>query len=92
MTERLREQKVRCVGVRDPDQGDNPTQGLFSFPGDQSPEQLLLDPENMDRAGHDIDKLADAHSRASTQGHGYTGADAAKRIFRALYAELGMER
>jgi predicted ATPase len=90
MVDRLRGQGVRAVGIRDPDQGDAPSQGLFSLPGDCSPEQLLLDDNNLGRAEKLLGGIKAAACRAKVQGHGYAGSEAAKRIFAGLCSELEM--
>jgi hypothetical protein len=87
---RLRGQGVRAVGVRDPDQGEAPGHGLFALPGDCSPEQLLLEDANLERAEKLLAGVKDAAGRAKVQGHGYAGSEAAKRIFSGLTSELEM--
>jgi predicted ATPase len=92
MSDRFRHQGVRCIGVRDPDQAGNPAKGLFSLPGGQSPETLLLDPQNIARAEHFIHELGKAYDRAQAYGLGYSGAERAKRVFRALCSELYLQQ
>ncbi len=88
MVARLRQQNVRAVGVRDPDIGANGEVGLFSLPGNVSPEEVLLDAENIQRADAFYSGFAVAYARASAQGLGYAGSARAKREMRALPLEL----
>jgi len=90
MVSRLRDQGVRAVGVRDADYGEAPAKGLFSLPGDRSPEQILLEPANLERGEKLLAGLKDAVDRAKVQGQGYAGSEAAKRIFAGLASELEM--
>jgi len=91
MCARLRGQKIRCVAVRDADQGEDPVNGVFALPGELSPEQLLLESGNILRGERLVNGLTAAHTRAAAHGLGHSGSEQAKRIFQALCAELGME-
>lgn len=88
----LRGQRVQAVGVRDPDIGENPPDGLFSLPGRLSPEQTLLAEENINEAERLIDGLREAFERASVHGNGFEGSQKAKRIFEVLPHEAGLEK
>jgi predicted ATPase len=88
MVGKLRMQEVHAVGVRDPDVGEDGATGLFSLPGDVSPEQVLLEPHNIVRADSFYPGFSAAHARALIQGRGYAGSAQAKRVMRALPAEL----
>lgn len=86
----FRVQGIRAVGVRDPDVGENPVEGMFSLPGERSPEQTLLDIENIQEATRLVDGLQDAFKRARAHGLGYEGAKWAKRVFDVLPHEAGL--
>lgn len=88
MVARLREQDVRAIGVRDPDFGGAPPQGLFSLPGNQLPEQLLLDPANVARTEQFWNGITEAVALARVQGQGLQGAAQAKRVFAALCKQV----
>lgn len=88
MVAKLRGEEVRAVGVRDPDQGDAPEQGLFSLPGNGCPEQILLSQENVTRAETFLAGVTNAYDRALVRGHGYAGSQAHKRVFEGLCSEL----
>lgn len=88
MVARLRMQKVRAVGVRDADQGESSENGLFSLPGNVSPEELLLDDANLRRAEQLLAGVCGAEQRARVQGQGYRGSEAAKKVFSGLCTEL----
>jgi hypothetical protein len=65
---------------------------MFSLPGNLSPEQTLLQEENIAEATNLIDGLQDAFERAKVHGLGYEGSKAAKRIFEVLPHEAGLEK
>ncbi|MGO9830211.1 MAG: ATP-dependent nuclease [Myxococcaceae bacterium] len=88
--EALREQRVRAVGVRDADVGEQFEKGLLSLPGDMAPEVLLLDPANIARASGHIADLQMAFERAEVRGQGLQGTKKAKKVFNALCDEVGM--
>ena len=86
----FRDQGINAIGVRDPDIGSNPDEGVFSLPGDMSPEELLLSKGNLNAASQHVDGLLEAYSRAEACGLGYEGSKRAKRIFEALPHEAGI--
>lgn len=88
MVARLRGQGVRAVGVRDPDQGAAPAQGLFSLPGALSPEELLLGNANVVRTEGLLHGITAAVELARVQGQGLQGAAQAKKVFAALCKQL----
>lgn len=91
MVKSFKERGVRAIGVRDPDIGENTTLGLFSLPGDQAPESLLLEPNNLTRAESFVSGIKDAFDRAKAQGLGLQGSKWSKKIFEALPGEAGLE-
>lgn len=91
MVTRLRSQGVRCVGVRDPDQGDDVGHGLFSLPGDASPEALLLEGDNLERGERLLAGVKAAADLARVVGYGYTGSEAAKRVFSGVASGMAIE-
>lgn len=90
MVSLFRGQGIQAVGVRDPDIGENPSEGLFSLPGNLSPEQTLLDEQNIEKASQFIDGIRDAFERAKIHGLGFEGSKTAKRIFEVLPHEAGL--
>jgi hypothetical protein len=92
MVTMFRNQGIQAIGVRDPDIGDNPVDGMFSLPGNLSPEQTLLQEENIAEAAKLIDGIQDAFERAKVHGLGFEGSKAAKRIFEVLPHEVGLEK
>lgn len=89
----FRGQGVNAVGVRDPDIGDNPVEGMFSLPGNRSPEETLLDDANIQRAGHFVDGIEYAVEQAKAAALDITRpSKKAKRVFEVLPHELGVER
>ena len=89
LVEKFRGQGVRAVGVRDPDIGGDLAIGMFSLPGNLSPEEVLLEHGNVARADGIYPGLREAVDRASARGAGYQGSARAKRVMRALPSELG---
>ncbi len=92
MVSSLRQQEVRAVGVRDPDIGQDIATGLFSLPGDEAPESLLLNNDNITRAESYIDGIQDAFEKARVQGNNLKGSKYSKKIFEALPHEIGIEK
>jgi predicted ATPase len=88
----FREQSIRAIGVRDADVGDNPASGMFSLPGDRSPEELLLDEENIKQAEQFVNGLLSAFERAKARGLGFNGSKWAKKVFEALSYEAGISK
>lgn len=88
----FRSQGVQAVGVRDPDIGDNPNDGMFSLPGNLSPEQTLLHEENIVAAASYVDGLQDAFERAKMHGLGFDGSKKAKKIFEVLPHEARLTK
>lgn len=89
LVRRLRATGVRAVGVRDPDIGPAPAEGMFSLPGLQSVEELLLHPENIERTEEILSGVRAAFARALALG-GQRGnaSERAKRVLAALALEL----
>jgi len=85
----LREQGVCAVGVRDPDVGPDSATGLFSLPGDQAPEALLLDSNNLTKAENHINGIKDAFETARVLGHDSKRAQWHKKVLSGLANELG---
>src|SRR5262249_37673111 len=89
MVARLRAQGVRAVGVRDPDQGSSPNDGLFAIPGqDACPEALLVNDDNVARAERYFAGIKEKHDLAKTRGEDLSGSAKSKRVFDALCAEI----
>lgn len=91
MTRHFRAQGMRCVGVRDPDTGADPQNGLLSLPGTTSIEEILLEGANLQRTEVLLSGVIAAEGRARVRARDLTGAAAAKRTFEALCEELGAE-
>ncbi len=87
----LRLAGVRAVGVRDADIGGAADQGLFTLPGNASPEEMLLGADNLARAEAFIAGITDAYARARVQADGLEGSLRAKKIMKALPAELNRD-
>lgn len=88
MVTRFRSEDVRAIGVRDPDIGDAPNQGMFSLPGEVAPETLLLALENVQAAESYLNGIVDAFERAKLVGLKLTGSKWAKEVFPALAHEM----
>jgi len=88
MVSRFRAEGVRAVGVRDPDIGDAPADGIFSLPGDVAPETLLLRQENVEAAETFLNGITDAFEKAKLVGLQLTGSRWAKQVFPALAQEM----
>jgi predicted ATPase len=89
MVKSFRDGNVRAIGVRDPDIGDDKHNGIFSLPGDQAPESLLLHVDNIKNAEGWINGISDAFGRAKARGIGLTGSKWAKAVFAVLPHEVG---
>ncbi len=89
MVKSFRESGVRAIGVRDPDIGDEKIAGIFSLPGNQAPESLLLDAENIRNAETYINGIGAAVEKAKARGIGLTGSKWAKAVFTGLPHEIG---
>ncbi len=90
LTQAFRAGGCRAVGVRDPDIGDDPPNGVFSLPGNLAPEALLLERENLMAAEALLNGLGEAFERARAVGIGRVGSDWAKHVFRALAIQMGL--
>lgn len=75
---------IRAVGVRDGDIGEGARDALLSLPGDLSPEELLIAPENIQRAERLVDGIQQSYQMAVVAAIGLTGSARAKRIMAAL--------
>lgn len=92
MVTRLRGEGVRAIGVRDPDIGDAPAEGVFSLPGDLAPESLLLADANIAAAESMLNGVTEAFDRAKVAGLQHTGSKWAKQVFPALAHEMAISR
>ena len=88
MVARFRGEGVRAIGVRDPDIGDAPADGIFSLPGGIAPESLLLSPENIEATEKLLNGIVEAFEKAKLAGLKLTGSKWAKKVFPALAHEL----
>jgi hypothetical protein len=85
----FRNNEVHCIGVRDPDIGEDRTRSLFSLPGDKAPEILLLASENLNRAEQNIlNGIGKAFERAKSEGLTY---DRESKKFKAIMRGLASE-
>lgn len=82
--------KVRAVGVRDPDIGPSPADGMFSLPGDAAPESLLLSDANIAAAGDFLNGISACFSKAKAAGIGHAGSEWSKRVFPSLAHEMDL--
>ncbi|CAB3862116.1 hypothetical protein LMG26842_03405 [Achromobacter dolens] len=87
----FRDQRVRAVGVRDPDIGADPPNAMFSLPGQLAPESLLLAAPNIVSANRFMNGIVDALTRAASRGLGLQGSERDKAIFVALAHEMRVE-
>lgn len=92
MTIAMREQRLRVIGVRDPDQGDNPAAHLLTLPGDLAPETMLLTGENIARAERLISGLTDAFRRAEVAVRHLNGTERFKSLFALLPDEVNLSK
>jgi len=90
MVMRLRGEGVRTIGVRDPDIGDAPAEGIFSLPGDLAPESLLLTEANIAATEALLNGVTDAFDRAKVVGLQHAGSKWAKKVFPALAHEMSI--
>ncbi len=88
MVTRFRAEGVRAIGVRDPDIGDAPADGIFSLPGNVAPETLLLDQENVQATEAFLNGITEAFDKAKLAGLQLTGSKWAKQVFPALAHEM----
>jgi predicted ATPase len=88
MVKRFRDEGVRAIGVRDPDIGDAPNNGVFSLPGDLAPESLLLQEENIKNAELILHGIGDAFEKAKIAGLKLAGSKWSKQVFQALAQEM----
>ena len=88
MVARFRTEGVRAIGVRDPDIGDAPADGIFSLPGELAPESLLLEQANIEAAEQLLNGVTDAFERAKVVGLQLAGSARAKKVFPALAHEM----
>jgi len=88
MVIRFRGEGVRSIGVRDPDIGEAPADGIFSLPGDVAPESLLLSQENVEAAETLLNGVTEAFEKAKLAGLKLTGSKWAKQVFPALAHEM----
>ncbi len=90
MVNSFRQKKVRAVGVRDADIGGDKNQYLFSLPGNEAPEVLLLSEGNLQRAEKLIDGISKSFEFAKSQSLGKIGSKRIKEIFKVLSKELNL--
>lgn len=88
MVGRFRGEGVRAIGVRDPDIGDAPADGIFSLPGDLAPESLLLSEKNIEAAEDLLNGIGEAFEKAKLAGLKLAGSKWAKAVFPALAYEI----
>jgi hypothetical protein len=88
----FRDQRVRAVGVRDPDIGADPPNAMFSLPGQLAPESLLLAEPNIRSASRFMDGITNALTRAAARGLGLQGSERDKAIFGALAHEMRVDK
>lgn len=92
LTAAFRREGCRAIGIRDPDIGDAPQQGILSLPGNQAPEALLLDQANINACDASLlDGVALAFERARAAGHGRAGSAWAKAVFPALAGAMALD-
>lgn len=88
MVTRFRNEGVRAIGVRDPDIGDAPKEGVFSLPGDVAPESLLLSEANINSAEALLNGISEAFDKAKLAGLHLAGSKCSKQVFQALAHEM----
>lgn len=93
LTDAFRAEGCRAIGIRDPDIGDAPAEGILSLPGDGAPETLLLDQFNIQACDEtSLDGIALAFDRARAAGHGRAGSAWAKAVFPALASAMSLDQ
>ncbi|WP_207000869.1 ATP-dependent nuclease [Trinickia mobilis] len=90
LVESFRSAGVRVVGVRDGDMGADQLNNMLSLPGNLSPEELLLSPENVGRTERWINGFRDVFAQAEVTALGTRGAVRAKRIMSVLPLKSGL--
>lgn len=91
LVQTFRSEGVRAIGVRDPDIGDSPGSYVFSLPGDEAPEELLLSTANVAALEGLMNGASEAFDRAKVAGLNLTGSKRAKKVFPAFASEMGIE-
>jgi len=91
LVKHFRAEGVRAVGVRDPDIGDDPVNGVFSLPGDKAPETLLLAEENIVAGEKLLNGLSSSFEKAKVAGLKSSGAKWAKAVFPVLADEMKLD-
>lgn len=93
LTIAFRAEGCRAIGIRDPDIGDAPAEGVLSLPGDAAPETLLLDQANIEACNDGaLDGITRAFDRARAAGHGRAGSAWAKAVFPALASAMSLDQ
>jgi len=92
LTAAFRKEGCRAIGIRDPDIGDAPAEGILSLPGDAAPEALLLEQTNINACNDaSLDGITLAFDRARAAGHGRAGSAWAKAVFPALASAMALD-
>lgn len=92
LTAAFRREGCRTIGIRDPDIGDAPAEGILSLPGNAAPETLLLEQTNINACNDaSLDGITLAFDRARAAGHGRAGSAWAKAVFPALASAMALD-
>jgi predicted ATPase len=91
LVQTFRTEGVRAIGVRDPDIAPDPAKYVFSLPGNQAPEEILLEENNIKAAEAIINGVGAAMDKVKASGLGLAGSKRAKALFQALSNELGVD-
>lgn len=91
LVRKFRDGKIRAIGVRDPDIGEDTICHVFSLPGDLSPEELLLNDANIEVTETLRDGMGKAFAQASVGVQHLSGNKRAKALLPALAGYMEME-
>ncbi len=88
--EKFRREGVKCIGIRDGDKGENKEQHLFSLPGGDAPESVLVESSNLKRASKYISDIESCFERAKLNIAYVSASDFSKKIIKRLGIETGL--
>jgi hypothetical protein len=91
LTSNLRGAGLRVVGVRDGDRAEAPGELLFSLPGGDAPETVLVSNDNLQSAEATLlAGVLKAFERAMPIGQGHPATERDKRVLQQIARELNM--